>query len=365
MAEIPGADKVIALAEEHGSNFIMAPREQFPRFGYAGGTNFPPDAMLGITASYSEEIIEEIPGEMKKVLRTYSSEVGDFTAITVHPAANPDDMHWEKKFIATLEDLERLACAKREAVAWDAEAFRRTDKSIGEAGMPYVDLFHPLGSLARSSSLEEVYIWIMTEPELLHKYLEPANIQVAESIKAMTAAYGPGLVLYTWAYEMLIPPWMGMAAFDEFVLPYDKAACAPARRGGAKIRAHSHGNIMDYLARLAEIGIDNIEPLEPLPMGNVDLAEAKRMHGDKMLLTGNLTSEHFNAMSKDQVREQVKNAIKSAAKGGGFTLACSGGAFAGTNNVSIFSRDEKINLIKSCGAMIEAGLEFGQYPIKF
>ena len=50
------------------------------------------------------------------------STAGVFTAITNHPCDNID-YHWEKRYVTTLEDMERVARTPRQTGPWDREAY--------------------------------------------------------------------------------------------------------------------------------------------------------------------------------------------------------------------------------------------------
>ena len=110
---------------------------------------------------------------------------------------------------------------------------------------------------------------------------------------------------------------------------------------------------------MSETGIDSIEPLEPLPYGDVDLKEAKRLVGDKMLLSGNIVSPDFLRLDKDDVKELVKKAIKDVAAGGGFTLRTTGGH--ADVNMSLEKPILK-KVAENVEAYIEAALDYGRYP---
>jgi hypothetical protein len=341
--EFQEAERIVEFVEKEADNFHHVPAVDF---GFAG-----------LPSEYSEQVIEDVAGKYYRLKRVHDTPAGEFYAITRH---NYDeiinsDYRWERRFVDTLEEMERLAEAPREVPSITKKEYEKAVTKLGDRGIPLIELWHPLGFLVRRANLEEVYTWFVTHPRLIHRFLENANTQVAEAVRALCAA-GQGPFFSVTAHEMLIPPWMGPDKFDEFVFPYDKAVNDAIHRNGGRLRAHCHGNCMSYLAKMNDMGIDSVEPLEPPPFGDVDLARAKRLVGDRMLLSGNITSNSFPMMSRTEVREQVKRAIETAGRGGGFTLRTTGGE-AATNSVK--NSEQMVKVLDNIAAYIEAGLEFG------
>ncbi|MBU4200693.1 MAG: hypothetical protein KKG09_11110 [Verrucomicrobia bacterium] len=306
-----------------------------------------------------ETIIEDQPGRHHKKRHVLETAAGTFTAITYHPVDDVD-YHWEKRYIATFDDFLRLTDTPRAPLTWNKVKWQERAAHIGERALPIIGLEHPLGALVRNVTMESVYAWFYEERETMHRFLESANTQIANSLDAMMRD-GIGPYFAITAHEMLLPPWMGHALFDEFVFPYDKRVNDVIHRYGGKLRAHCHGNCMDFLEQMADMGIDAIEPLEHPPAGDVNLAEAKRRVGHRMMLSGNIASERFIFATPKEVREEVKTAIRVAAPGGGFALRTSGG-HAGTcmqvpDNVMA-------KVLANVEAFIQAGLDYGQYPIR-
>jgi len=257
--------------------------------------------------------------------------------------------------------MRRLAEAPLEAAPWDAEAHRRRVAEIGEAAFPIMGLHHPLGRLVRHATHEEIYAWFHTERELMHRWLSAANAQVIETLERMRPLTAEPIDFQVTAHEMLIPPWMGHALFDEYVFAYDREVNAAIHRRGGRLRIHCHGNCMDFLEKFVEMGVDAIEPLEAPPYADVDLAEAKRRVGDRMMLSGNVMSQDFVRETPGEVREEVRTRIRDAAPGGGYSLRTSGGS-AGTG---IAMTDETLErVLANIEAYLIAGLEFGEYPIR-
>ncbi len=346
--EFPEAKSIIEFIETEADNFHGFPAADF--------------GFLGLPTTYREEVIEDVPGDYRRMKRVHKTPAGEFYAITKHNYDELDalDFHWERRFIHTLEDMERLAEAPFDPPPMDKERFDEFVDGIGDRGIPLITLHHPLGRLVRNSNMEEVYGWLLLEPKLMHRFLERANEQVAEAVAAMLES-GIWPYFMIVAHEMLLPPWMGSKLFEEFVFRYDKVVNDTIHRYGGRLRAHCHGNCMDFLERMSEMGIDAIEPLEAPPMGDVDLAEAKRRVGDRMLLSGDIPSLRFLTMTREEVRQSVKEAIRQGAPGGGFTLRTTS-ANAATGSAK--NKEQMIKILQNIEVYIEAAREFSAYPIQ-
>jgi len=108
----------------------------------------------------------------------------------------------------------------------------------------------------------------------------------------------------------------------KFALPTIKKVCHMASEAGILTMLHSCGKSMAFLEMLNETELNCINPLEGPPMGDVELAEVKRLYGNKMTLMGNLhTTEVMLRGSTADVERTAKKAIDDAGKNGGFILS--------------------------------------------
>jgi hypothetical protein len=307
----PRCERLVRLADEHADNFAGVA-------GYDWG-------FLGHPAHRTERLLEDT-GEYERLEWTMHTPAGEFVGVIRRPRFETgiEDYHWEKRYIEEPADLERILSVPLEPRRPLTADFQRGMAAIGEDAVQVIGLLHPLGTLVRSAQMENAYSWLLTEPELMHRYLRVTNDYVIGAVHAMfDEGVGPNFISY--AHEMLIPPWMGRRLFDDFVFPYDSGVYAAIHERGGRFRAHCHGSCMSMLERFAEMGIDSVEPLEPPPYADCDLAEAKRLVGDRMLLSGNIPSQAFVFWEPEQVEEAVREAIEAAAPGGGFTLRLTGG----------------------------------------
>ena len=93
---------------------------------------------------------------------------------------------------------------------------------------------------------------------------------------------------------------------------------------------------MPIFADVADLRPDSISSLCPPPVGDVDLARAKRLAEGKVCLIGNVDAIHV--MQKGgprEVRKAVRDAIEVGAPGGGFILGNSDSFFGGTPRENI------------------------------
>jgi len=109
----------------------------------------------------------------------------------------------------------------------------------------------------------------------------------------------------------------------EITYPAVKRAIELATDAGIVTHVHSCGPEKELVRIFAEeTDLTVIDPLEPPPMGDCDLAELKRKYGDKIVLKGNLhiTDVMLNGTVEDVIQAS-KKAIDAAAEAGRFILS--------------------------------------------
>jgi len=141
-----------------------------------------------------------------------------------------------------------------------------------------------------------------------------------------------------------------MPIFRQLAFPAVKRIIDLATAAGLPTHIHSCGPERELVKVMAEeTDLTVIDPLEIPPMGDCDLAELKRLWGDRITLKGNLhTTETMLMGSVDDVVRASRRAIDDAAEGGRFILST--GDQCGRD-----TPDENIR------AMIETARTYGRY----
>lgn len=142
-------------------------------------------------------------------------------------------------------------------------------------------------------------------------------------------------------------PFVEPESFKELWLPRARKLLQLGRDAGLPLMFHSCGNltgIMDGL--IMELGLDVLNPIEPYSM---DIYDIKQRYGDKLTLSGNIDIAGPLAFgTPEQVREEVRQHMEKLKPGGRYILS---------TNHSVMDDIPPENY----RAMLDAGLEFGQY----
>ena len=196
-------------------------------------------------------------------------------------------------------------------------------------------------------SLEDAMMATITYPEkfeALVNFMDRTSISWAEaqikfgkleSIQISSPYAGSGFI--------------SLEAYTRYVLPSVYKISSAITKAGGLSYIHTCGFINDRLELLKESGTDGIECMDPKPLGDVTLADAKRRVGEDIFLKGNLDSVNLLLLGKsNDIDRTVKETIEIGKPNGKFILstACSVSANV---DPQVIERVSKINL------------EFGEY----
>jgi uroporphyrinogen-III decarboxylase len=86
---------------------------------------------------------------------------------------------------------------------------------------------------------------------------------------------------------------------------------------GGYARIHSHGNLKAILDDIAALGADGLDPIEPPPQGDVELAYVRERYGKDMVLFGNLEASDIENLPTIRFAEKIKRALEEGTSGTG------------------------------------------------
>jgi len=120
----------------------------------------------------------------------------------------------------------------------------------------------------------------------------------------------------------LPPEW-----FDYFVTPYLHKLVRAYRDMGFYVIKHTDGNIMPILDRLVDAEPHAIHSLDP--QGSVDIAEVKRLVGDRVCLIGNVNCGLLDSGTDEECIESARYALQNGMPGGGYIFSTSNCVYTG------------------------------------
>ncbi|MDP6044847.1 MAG: uroporphyrinogen decarboxylase family protein, partial [Phycisphaerae bacterium] len=118
----------------------------------------------------------------------------------------------------------------------------------------------------------------------------------------------------------------------------------------AKVFLHCCGSVRPIIGDLIEIGVDVLNPIQPLARG-MDPAELKAEFGSDISFQGAIDVQQGMIGSVDEVRRETASRINALAPGGGYVLAAA-------NNITSDVPLENVL------ALYENAKDLGQYPLR-
>lgn len=122
-------------------------------------------------------------------------------------------------------------------------------------------------------------------------------------------------------------PFFSPAWFDDFVTPYLADLIRGYRSLGFYVIKHTDGNIMPILDRLLLGEPHALHSLDP--QGGVDLAEVKRLVGDRVCLIGNVNCGLLDTGTDAECVESARYALRHGMPGGRYIFSTSNCVYTG------------------------------------
>jgi uroporphyrinogen-III decarboxylase len=202
---------------------------------------------------------------------------------------------------------------------------RRVVEGSGGSFSVHGEVNSPFDGLCVLLGLENAMMALITHPDLckqiMHVYVEQsfryaaAQIDVGVDAVKISSPFAGGSFISREMYRMFVVPAEG-----------ELTAKIHAYSPGMPVYTHTCGFIGDRLDLMAESGVDGIECLDPPPLGNAELADAKKQIGDRLFIKGNMDSVNVLLnTTKEELEEYVKQMLQVGMPGGGYILstACS------------------------------------------
>jgi uroporphyrinogen-III decarboxylase len=208
--------------------------------------------------------------------------------------------------------------------SWHWDTLRHVRAKAPEVSV-HGEVFSPFSQLLELLGPDEGLVALKRDAGRFKACLEALCAGTTELMCGHARA-GADAVLVSSAYAgagLVSPPH-----YRDMVLPFEKSVIADFKSEHPEVPVYTHtcGAISDRLELLAESGTDGIDTLDPPPLGDVELADAKGRVGDRLFLKGNVDPVHTVLEGTPAACfEDARRRIEVAKGGGGYVLstACS------------------------------------------
>jgi uroporphyrinogen decarboxylase len=122
-------------------------------------------------------------------------------------------------------------------------------------------------------------------------------------------------------------PFLSPGQFGEFVTPYLATLCQGYRDLGYYTIKHTDGNIMPIVDQLVDCRPDALHSLDP--QAGVDIAEIKRLYGQRVCLIGNVNCGKLDTGTDEEAAASARYALRHGMPGGGYIFSTSNCIYTG------------------------------------
>jgi len=195
------------------------------------------------------------------------------------------------------------------------------DKKLGDRGIVMVDTEDPVCAAASLFSMEDFTIVALTEQKLFHRLLEKMSRYIHARTEKTAKAF-PGHLWRIYGPEYVTEPYLPPRLFKEYVVRYTGPMVKVIQKHGGFARIHCHGRIRAILDDIVQMGASAIDPIEPPPQGDVELAYVRREYGKDLVLFGNLEIADIENSEPGDFEKVVEKALidGTSGEGKGFVL---------------------------------------------
>jgi len=232
-------------------------------------------------------------------------------------------------YIATAEKYDHSAIFLQTNPSGTDEILRQIDLIREKTGDKYFLMIHgdATFSIPDGEHMQEFSYRIADEPE---KLKEEADQLVEKALaRAEIIQKHGGLDGFALCADYCLNqgPFLSPSMFSEFVAPYLAKLIKGYRDMGFYTIKHTDGNIMPILDQLVEANPHALHSIDP--QAGVDIAEVKKLVGDKVCLIGNVNCGLLQTGTEEQVIESVRYALKHGMPGGGYIFSTSNCIYTG------------------------------------
>lgn len=184
-------------------------------------------------------------------------------------------------------------------------------EQLGDRGLPWVTIPSPVMSVCRLFNPQDFLLFSALYPNEIEKLIQTAFSRTKSNLLRLLDMDAGPIIRFGGA-EHATPPMMSPGDFDRLVVAYDKPLMDICHDRGCMVAVHCHGNIRHAVKRFMEMGVDQIDPVESTPWGDISLEDIRNITKGQITLTGNIQFSEITNESTDYIIRRVNEIISIA-----------------------------------------------------
>jgi uroporphyrinogen-III decarboxylase len=203
------------------------------------------------------------------------------------------------------------------------DIFREIRSQVGESYSVHGEITSPFDYFLDLFGYQEGLLGLLSTPDRCREILTHFTLLVKRLAIDMCAE---GVDAIKVSSPFAGSGFISTDAYREFVLPFESEIAQAVRAREVHIYTHTCGAVSDRLELMFDAGVSGIECLDPPPLGDVELKDAKRRTKGRGFIKGNIDSVNtlLNG-TPDRILDDARKRLEVGKEGGGFILstACS------------------------------------------
>ncbi|HJP31553.1 MAG: uroporphyrinogen decarboxylase family protein [Candidatus Latescibacteria bacterium] len=278
------------------------------RSSWSPGGHF--NRVLGIDPAAFESRTETVSDDIERVHTTVHTPAGNLVGVSERRRGAATS--WSIGYpVGTTADLDALRRVPFDVAPVRYEGYERLTDALGDRGVACLSVSCPWVVFSTVTCFEQALIWSITHRDMVHEVLDEITTRILACLEAVFSR-PLDTVVNIGGSEQCTPSMMRPEAYAEFVTPYESRIVSFLRNKGVPVNCHCHGRITHALPLMIEAGFDATDPTEAPEYGgdgDLSMARARELVGNRLTLCGNLQFEELERWPEDHIRARVREII--------------------------------------------------------
>ena len=245
---------------------------------------------------------------------------GDLTGIFVSSEDRPGRQ--TRHFLESDDDVEKYLSLPYEEPEYDVSGVDTLCRAVGDRGVVLTYLSAPTEQVVPLFHYEDFCMRTLTDLPLIKRMMGWAFERCLQNAKLLVrACAGLDCVFHVVGPEYITPPMLPPALFAELVTPDLRRLVEVVHEAGFLVAVHCHGRVREAVPELIKAGVDMLEPIEPIPQGDIDLPELLDTYGRDIAFMGHIQDQDLYTAPPGHMASWVEQIARTVNGRSGYIMS--------------------------------------------